>query len=167
MEHGVTAGVFMKKFDVSVPRKMFWSNDVGGTGFCPLCQGRLEQESHSYLLIIRESRDIQSFIVGNDRGHFCERCPVVVLDYETFEQSALAGNPSSRSFEFTVPGIVDLDAIPEENADIPIGDDDNPIPLVRFANYRDGEPVKKKRKRGKISKAHRKRKSNRRAKSSR
>jgi hypothetical protein len=157
----------MKKFDVSVPRKMFWSKDIGGTGFCPLCQGRLGQENNSYLLIIRESGDIQPLIVGNDGGHFCENCPIVVLDYEVFEQSALIGNRSSRSFEFTVPGMVDFDAMSEESVNIPIGDDDNPIPLVRFTNYRDGAPVRKKRKRGKISKAHRKRKSNRSVKSSR
>jgi len=147
----------MKKFDASVPRKMFWSKDVGGTDFCPQCHSRLENESHSYLLLVREPGDFQPFIVGNNDGYFCARCPVVVLDYEAFAKSALAGNPSSRSFEFTVPGIIDLDAIPEENANIPIGDDDNPVPLMRFTNYRDTEPAKRKRARGKIGKAHRKR----------
>ena len=157
----------MKKFDASVPRRMFWSKDVGGIGFCPLCQDRLKQENCTYLLVVRELGDMQPFIVGNEGGYFCEHCPVVVLDYEVFEQSVLAGNPSSRSLEFTVPGIVDFHAIPEERANEPIGDDDNPIPLVRFANYRDDAPVRKKRKRGKIRNRHRKRKSNRIARSSR
>lgn len=147
----------MKKFDASIPRKMFWSKDVGGTEFCPQCHSRLENESHSYLLLVREPGDFQPFIVGNNDGYFCACCPVVVLDYEAFAKSAIAGNPSSCSFEFTVPGIIDLDAIPEENANIPIGDDDNPIPLMRFTNYRDREPAKRKRARGKIGKARRKR----------
>lgn len=156
----------MKKFDASVPRKMFWSTDVGGTDFCPQCHGRLENESHSYLLLVREAGDIQPFIVGNDDGHFCARCPVVVLDYEAFAKSALAGNPSSYSFEFTVPGIVDLDAIPEESADIPIGDDDNPVPLVKFTNLSDTGAAKRRRTRGKIGKARRKRNRHRPAKHS-
>ena len=157
----------MKKFDASIPRKMFWSKDVGGIEFCPQCHRRLENESHSYLLLVREPDDFQPFIVGNDNDYFCENCPIVVLDYEAFAQSAITGNPGSKSFEFTVPGIVDLDTIPEEKADIPIGNDNNPVPLMRFTNYRDGTPVRKKRKRGKISKAHRKRKSNRSVRSSR
>lgn len=147
----------MKKFDASVPRKMFWSTDIGGMDFCPQCHSKLENESHSYLLLVREPGDFQPFIVGNNDGYFCAYCPIVVLDYEAFAKSAIAGNPSSCSFEFTVPGIIDLDAIPEENANIPIGDDDNPVPLMRFTNYRDTESAKRKRVRGKIGKARRKR----------
>ena len=39
------------------------------------------------------------------------------------------------SFKFTVAGIVDLDSIPEDKRNKPLGDDDNPIPLVSFTNY--------------------------------
>ena len=124
----------MNKVDASIPREMFWSTDVGGTVFCPKCDGRLENESQSYLLLVRESGNIQPFIVGNDAGYFCACCPVVVLDYEVFAKSAIAGNPSSCGFEFTVSGIVDLDAVPKEKADIPLGEDDNPVPLVKFTN---------------------------------
>ena len=135
----------MKKFDASVPRKMFWSTDVGGTDFCPQCHGRLENERHTYLLLVREPGDFKPFIVGNDDGYFCARCPIVVLDHEAFAESALVGNPSSRSFEFTVIGIVDLNAIPQEKADIPIGDDDNPVPLVKFSNLQDKRSSKRRR----------------------
>jgi hypothetical protein len=157
----------MKKFDASVPRKMFWSTDIGGTDLCPRCHSRLENESHSYLMLVRESGDVQQFIVGNDNGYFCACCPVVVLDHEAFARSAHAGSPSSRSFEFIVPGMVVLDAIPEESANIPIGDNENPIPLMRFTNYGDTEPAKRKRTRGKIGKEHQKRGKHKHAKSSR
>ncbi len=157
----------MKKFDASVPRKMFWSTDVGGTDSSPQCGSRLENESHSYLMLVRESGNVQQFVVGNNDGYFCAGCPVVVLDHEAFARSAHAGNPSSRSFEFIVPGMVDLDAIPEESANIPIGDDENPIPLMKSTNYRDTEPAKRKRTRGKIGKAPRKRSKHRHANRSR
>ena len=151
----------MKKFEASVPRKMFWSTDVGGTDFCPQCHGRLENESHSYLLVVREPGDFQPFIVGNDDGYFCARCPIVVLDHEAFAESAFVGNPSSRSFEFTVIGIVDLNAIPKEKADVPIGDDDNPIPLVEFTNIHNKRLSKRRRSKvtkDKRRKSHRKNK---------
>jgi hypothetical protein len=147
----------MNKFDASVPRKMFWSKDVGGTDFCPQCHSRLENESHSYLLLVREGGETQPFIIGSNYGYFCAHCPVVVLDYEGFGQLASAGNPQSHSFEFIVPGIVDLDAVPEDKSDVTLGDDDNPVPLVRFTNYSDQELAKRKRLRGDLRKLHRKR----------
>ncbi len=39
--------------------------------------------------------------------------------------------------EFVVMGIVDLDAVPEEKRDLPLGEEDNPIPLVEFTNVSD------------------------------
>jgi len=148
----------MKKFAASVPRKMLWSTDVGGTDTCPECHGKLEQERHSYLMLTREGKDNQQFIVGNEHGYFCDQCPVVVLDYEAFAEKAMACNPSSSSFEFMVPGIIDFDAIPEDKADIPLGDDDNPIPLMRFTNYEDTKPYQRNRRRNRFRKAQRKRK---------
>ena len=89
----------MRKFDASIPRKMFWSTDTGNTDFCPDCHGRLERDSQSYLLLVRENGDVQPLIIGNRDGYFCANCPVVVLDYDTFAESAIAGNPSSSGFD--------------------------------------------------------------------
>ena len=147
----------MKKFDASIPRKMFWSTEVGGTDFCPQCHRRLENESHCYILLVRKPGDFQPFIVGNDDGYFCRNCPVVVLDHEPFAKSAMAGYPGNKKFEFTVSGIVDLEAVPEEKSDIPLGEDDNPIPLVKFTNLAEKDSGKKKRIRGKLTELRRKR----------
>jgi len=49
----------------------------------------------------------------------------------------------STSLEFAVLGIVDMSAIPEDKKGIPIGGNDNPIPLVEFTN------LSKRRKSGK------------------
>ena len=43
----------------------------------------------TYVMAVRERGDVQPFVVGNDAGYFCGRCPVVVLDYDTF--TGLAG----------------------------------------------------------------------------
>jgi len=42
--------------------------------------------------------------------------------------------------EFALLGIVDLDAIPEDKRDLPLGDDDNPIPLVEFTSISQEKP---------------------------
>ncbi len=48
--------------------------------------------------------------------------------------------------EFTVLGVIDLDAIPEEKRHLPLGDDDNPIPLVRFTNIsKPGRPARRRK----------------------
>jgi len=147
----------MKKFDASLPRKMFWSKDVGGKDFCPDCHGPLERERHTYMLFTREGHDFNPFIVRNDNGYFCARCPVIVLDYDAFAESAMAGNPASRSFEFTVPGIVDLDAIPKDKKNVPLGEDDNPIPLMKFTNLSDSDDTRRKRSRNRRRKKRRQR----------
>jgi hypothetical protein len=39
--------------------------------------------------------------------------------------------------ELAVMGIVDLDAVPEDKHDVPLGEEDNPIPLVEFTAVSD------------------------------
>jgi hypothetical protein len=123
----------MKKIDVSIPRWMYWSDDVSSLPNCPKCGTPLVKERHAYLLMVKEEKDMESFVVGNDSGSFCPNCPVVVLEKEEFENSAIIGSDSSAGM-FSVAGIVNLDAIHNEKQDIPIGTDDNPVPLVEFLN---------------------------------
>ena len=130
----------MTRFPASVPRKMFWSDKVAALSRCPECGARLESEHHIYVMAVREHGDIQSFLMGTDAGYFCERCPVVVLDRDAFGELAAAGLRSQGRFKFSVLGLVDMDAVPEEKSSIPLGDDDNPIPLVGFTNLAEDRP---------------------------
>ena len=122
-----------EKIDVSAPRWMYWNDDVDSSTNCPRCGAPLIKQFHSYLLIVKEEKNFESFVTGNDGGSFCLSCLVVVLDKSKFEGVAIAGGASSSSM-FTVAGIVDFDAIPEDKRNIHIGKDDNPIPLVKFIN---------------------------------
>jgi hypothetical protein len=49
-------------------------------------------------------------MVGNDAGHFCPQCPVVVLNRDAFE-----GGMMDQASNIRVAGIVNLDEIPDEN----------------------------------------------------
>jgi len=152
----------MKKFDASIPRWRYWSHKVSNPQTCPKCQSPLEKEFHTYLLLTREGNEIMQFMTGNDGGSFCPNCPVVVLDYDIFS-SRIAAAVIPGEGSFSVIGIVDLEAIPEDKKDIPIGEDGNPIPLVKFLNTKESgrSPKKnhtKSRKRRGRSKQQRKQK---------
>jgi len=132
-----------KKFDASIPRKMFWSNKIPNSKLCTNCNAKLKREYHTYLIATRKGGNYETFITGNEGGCFCPNCEIVVLDHNMFAELVSQSNKFSTSLEFAVLGIVDMNAIPEDKKSIPIGGDDNPIPLVEFTN------LSKRRKSGK------------------
>jgi len=150
----------MKKFNPAIPRRMFWSDDVGGKSQCPRCSSMLENEHQVFVLAIRESHDIHASIVGNNGGYFCPKCPTIVLDSDTFEEFARLSFDREADAEYTVLGLVDLEAIPKDKRSLPIGGRDNPVPLVKFSNpsemgsERKSRNQRKRKKRSK-SKKHR------------
>ncbi|MDJ0764251.1 MAG: hypothetical protein QNJ97_14810 [Myxococcota bacterium] len=122
----------MQKYPASVPRTMYWSNEVGGTLVCPRCGELLESERHTYLIGIRNSDgETGTSMVGGEGGYFCPDCPTIVLNHKQFEDyvALAADGPASA---FTAIGAVDLDAVPEERSHLPLGEDENPIPVVEF-----------------------------------
>jgi hypothetical protein len=125
-----------KKHKASIPRQMYWSTDVKNSKICPRCGISLEKEYHSYIIIVRIKKETEQFAVGTDGGYFCPECPVVVLDRDNFIKLASVGLSSTgydeSSIGLAVAGIVDMDAIPEDKRDKPLGTEDNPIPLVQF-----------------------------------
>lgn len=120
----------------SIPRQMYWSNQVENSKICHRCGTSLEKEYHSYIIIVRIKKEFEQFVVGTDGGYFCPECPVVVLDRDNFIKLASAGLESAgydeSSVELAVAGIVDMDAIPEDKRDKTLGTEDNPISLVPF-----------------------------------
>jgi len=122
--------------DIAIPRECIYQQFEGHPGPCPRCGGRLQSHPATYLVATRRGKkSTDSFLVGGDPGWFCARCPTVVINPEEMSGYLLHRLPHwDVSTEFVVLGIVDLDAIPEEKRDLPLGDDDNPIPLVEFTN---------------------------------
>ena len=142
----------MKKFDPSIPRQMFLSNYVGGKSNCPRCFSSLENEPQVFMMAVRDAHDIHPFIIGNDAGYFCPQCPTVVLDFDTFAEFAEVSLGRDTDAEFTVMGLIDMEAIPDDKRSLPLGVEGNPIPLVKFANI----PARKSKQRK--TTAHRKKK---------
>ncbi len=122
-----------RTFKASIPRRMYRSENLEQSGVCPECGALLAQEMHSFLAVAETKMGTDEFIIG-DYGYFCPVCPLVVLNLEKFAESlSLACDPRA----FTITGIVDLDAVPEDKEHLIVGDDDNPIPLVEFLNPSD------------------------------
>ena len=118
------------KIDPSIPRRMYWSNQIANPSRCPKCDTLLVHEHQSYAVAIEEGKQLNSFVIGTDGGYFCPECPVAVLDADSFRE--LIAAEGVKAERFMVIGLVDLDAIPEEKADEPMGTDDNPVPVVEF-----------------------------------
>jgi hypothetical protein len=85
---------------------------------------------------VRKGADIQPFIVRNDAANFYSTCPVVVLDYGEFERLAALSIHKSKSVQFLVVGLIDLEAVPAEKRNVPFDDGTNPVPLVEFTNLK-------------------------------
>jgi hypothetical protein len=82
----------------------------------------------------RHHGELDTFVVGNDGGHFCTGCATVVLDNSEFARAAALGLGQLGGAEFVILGLVDLQAVPKEKSRLPLGSDDNPVPLVKFTN---------------------------------
>jgi len=125
----------MNKIDVSKPKRMYWKHQVASVSHCPECQGPLVVEFQSYLLCIKDGSEIDDVAIGTDSGFFCPQCPAVVLDREKF---AMLANIDGESEQWAIAGIINLDAVKDEDA--LLDTDENPIPLVEFLRAR--PPIK-------------------------
>lgn len=74
-----------------------------------------------------------TFMISGDFGWYCEDCPTVVINPEKVGEMLRFSKPGwDTGEEFAVLGLVDLSAVPEKKSHLPLGDEDNPIPLVEF-----------------------------------
>lgn len=126
------------KFPASLPRRMYWAEEISNTALCPECGGKLEAEHHAYLMATQQKGESVLDMTGTPNGCFCGECPVVVLQRKEFGEFAAMSVQNRDGLQYAVMGMVDFDAIPEEKMHLPLGDDNEP-PLVPFL-----EPRKKK-----------------------
>lgn len=128
------------RFPASVARKMYWSDGVKEHASCPDCGSALQSERHTYMVVTRRRGDMDFHMVGNNAGHFCGSCPVVVLDRNEFERFVALAVRRTDGVDYVAMGIVDLDAVPEDKRSLPFDDDTNPVPLVQFTSVGGEEP---------------------------
>ncbi len=150
-------------FSAAIQRRRYWKHEVGTIRRCPECQGPLTQDTHAYLVDVKDGCEEGSFVSQHNGGYFCATCPVVVLDREEVVQGLAAAQVPQGAW-FQVVGIIDFEDVPEEKAHLPLGDPDNPVPIVEFLNLNEGSmrakpsggKAKKRRMHGKKSKKRKK-----------
>ena len=120
-----------KDIDISKPRRRYFSNEFG-LSVCPECGSGLTEEYSSILLIVKSDSDEGEFMTSLSGSHFCSNCPVVVFDSDKVELAAKVGIRGDKNLRYNIAGLIDLDAIPKDKKHLPIGCDENPIPLVQF-----------------------------------
>jgi hypothetical protein len=120
--------------DPSEPRACIYQEFRSQPGPCPRCGGALHQQHQLYAIATRRgSRPTDTFLASGDFGWYCEDCLTVVINPAEVGEMLSYSKPGWDTGEaFAVLGLVDLNAVPEDKQHLPLGDDDNPIPLVEF-----------------------------------
>jgi len=116
------------KLNISIPKHMYWSNELKNPEKCPKCNSRLQKDQNPFFAIVGKD----PLIIGCD-GFLCQNCPVIILDNNEIRNMIHTYTRKNR-FDMHIDGIIDLEAIPENQKMRPIYEVD-PIPLVRFENY--------------------------------
>ena len=134
--------------NIRVPREAVYKSFEGQPGPCPRCGGVMRQSYQTYLIATRSGSKItDSFMTGNKMGWFCASCPTVVISPDQVSELMQHQLPHwDVGDEFAILGLVDLDAVPKDKRSAPLGDTDNPIPLIEFTNISDGTSRGKRRK---------------------
>lgn len=117
--------------DLSKPKRRYYNNTRALT-ICPECGSDLIEENCTILLSAKSDSDEGKFITNLSGSHFCEKCPVVVFDTGKTEKAATLGIRGDKNLRYTIAGIIDLDAIPDNKKHLEIGCDENTVPLVQF-----------------------------------
>jgi hypothetical protein len=132
LKHELTAEEVIPSIDITIPRSLYWKKSKSNELNCPKCNSKLINLYQQYLLFIKEMGKVENFFTGNKDGFYCPNCPTVVLDLEVFEEIVNSVAKFPNFAQFLVAGLVNLKAIPEDKKSVPLGDDENPIPLVEF-----------------------------------
>lgn len=126
----------IQKIDKSLARKMFFHEMDTPPENCPQCGLPLVQDFGPYQVATRSGRRLtDEFMMSGDFGYLCAGCATAVIHVNKLA-SMLYDAPIKPDWkagpEFTVLGLVDLDAIPPGQHSVPI-DQLEPYPLVPFA----------------------------------
>jgi hypothetical protein len=132
--------------NLKIQREAIYKELTDGPGPCPKCGGTLEQAHVPFMVLTRTSSQLDdSFLISLD-GWFCTSCPVVVFNQAKLRQMMMVSKPDWKvGQEFLVAGVMNLDAIPENKRDIPIGSPGMPNVLVKFRNLEGEKPATRHR----------------------
>jgi len=118
--------------DFTIKRRLYYRPVFPGAP-CPRCRTALVRELGTYVVITKHNRrETEPWMIGGDFGHYCPRCPTIVINPEDLEPYL---DTARRKFDvgklFAVLGLVALEDLTEEEKNTPVEKLDS-IPLVPF-----------------------------------
>ena len=121
--------------DPSISRVCIYREFDREPGPCPRCRGVLHQQRQHYVVTTHRGRRVtDTFMMSGDFGWYCEDCLTVVINPAQVAEMLRFSDPSGETGSaLAVLGLVDLSLVPKEKRHLPLGNDDNPIPLIEFA----------------------------------
>jgi len=133
--------------DRKIERQAIYKTFTGNPGPCPRCGGVLEQANLPYMVVTRTGKRLDdSFLISGDFGWYCQSCPAVVLNQAQLYKMMSFSKPGWKvGQEFSVMGVMNLDAIPENKRHLPLGSPGMPNVLVKFRNLEGKKPASRKR----------------------
>ena len=137
--------------NIKIQRDAVYKDFSDDAGPCPKCGSMLEQANLPYMVVTRTGNRLEdSFLISGDFGWYCQSCPVLVLNRAKLSKTMGFGKPGWKvGQEFSVMGVMNLDAIPENKRDIPLGSPGMPNVLVKFRNLEGEKPASRQRHRKK------------------
>lgn len=121
----------MKEIDLTIERRQYFNDDFDGEA-CPECGAVLTKKDCSILICAKSQTDEAEFMTNLSGSTFCHNCPIVVFDKKLVEKAAQLGIRAKDEIHYSIMGIINLDAVPKEKAQVQRGTDKNPLPLVSF-----------------------------------
>jgi hypothetical protein len=133
--------------NIKIQREAVYKDFAATPGPCPKCSGALEQANLPYMVVTRTGNRMgDSFLISGNFGWYCQSCPVVVLNQAQLSQMMGFSKPGWKvGQEFSVMGVINLDAIPENKRHLPLSSPEMPNVLVKFSNLDGEKPISKKR----------------------
>lgn len=134
--------------DITLKRDAWLVQERDKAKFCPRCHAGLQSSNQTYVVRTRRGpKDQDSFLIRSDAlGFYCLHCPTVVLVLSEVRNKLALSLPHWQvGSEFTILGIVDWDAMPEDRslADVGLEETLN-IALVPFASLSQGSSTLQK-----------------------
>ncbi len=133
-----------QKIDKTIEREVFAHDADDPPDNCPQCSQPLVQDSGPYQVVTRSGRRVaDEYAASGDFGYLCPGCATAVIHIPKLAamlQGASMKSGWETGEEFMVVGLVNMDAIPPDQAHVPL-DDLDPYPFVPFYSTR---PAKKR-----------------------
>jgi hypothetical protein len=145
--------------DITIERTLYYHDGQTPPESCPKCGRPLVQFRGPYSVATqRGAQPGDTFLMGGNFGYLCANCATAVVHTPALANMLGAAVDSRPDWDagshFMVLGLVDMDAVPPEQMDLPLDELDT-IPLVPF--HAPSKPAKKRQKKPRKSKRKRRR----------